>query len=136
MEVIEVKGYRVPRDLLYTPEDEWVRVEGDTAVVGITDYAQKKLKNIVSIELPETGRRVSKREVIATIESVKAVADVYSPLTGSVIEVNEALRDQPELINQDPYGTGWIAKIRIEDPREIGSLLRPEDYAKKISESE
>ncbi|MCI4456563.1 MAG: glycine cleavage system protein GcvH [Desulfurococcaceae archaeon] len=121
---------------MYTLDDEWVKIEGDIAIIGVTDYAQKKLKNIISIELPEIGRRMSKREVVATIESVKAVADVYSPLTGTVIEINETLKDQPELINHDPYGKGWIIKIKIENPSEINTLLKPEEYAKKIYETE
>ncbi len=135
-EEFEVKGYRIRKDLMYTLDDEWVKIEGDIAIIGVTDYAQKKLKNIISIELPEIGRRMSKREVVATIESVKAVADVYSPLTGTVIEINETLKDQPELINHDPYGKGWIIKIKIENPSEINTLLKPEEYAKKIYETE
>ena len=135
-EEFEVKGYRIRKDLMYTSDDEWVKIEGDIAIIGVTDYAQKKLKNIISIELPEIGRRMSKREVVATIESVKAVADVYSPLTGTVIEINETLKDQPELINHDPYGKGWIIKIKIENPSEINMLLKPEEYAKKIYETE
>ncbi|MCC6030218.1 MAG: glycine cleavage system protein GcvH [Desulfurococcales archaeon] len=135
-EEFEVKGYRIRKDLMYTLDDEWVKIEGDIAIIGVTDYAQKKLKNIISIELPEIGRRMSKREVVATIESVKAVADVYSPLTGTVIEINETLKDQPELINHDPYGKGWIIKIKIENPSEINMLLKPEEYAKKIYETE
>ncbi|MCC6061361.1 MAG: glycine cleavage system protein GcvH [Desulfurococcales archaeon] len=135
-EEFEVKGYRIRKDLMYTLDDEWVKIEGDITIIGVTDYAQKKLKNIISIELPEIGRRMSKREVVATIESVKAVADVYSPLTGTVIEINETLKDQPELINHDPYGKGWIIKIKIENPSEINMLLKPEEYAKKIYETE
>jgi glycine cleavage system H protein len=135
-EEFEVKGYRIRKDLMYTLDDEWVKIEGDIAIIGVTDYAQKKLKNIISIELPEIGRRMSKREVVATIESVKAVADVYSPLTGTVIEINETLKDQPELINHDPYEKGWIIKIKIENPSEINMLLKPEEYAKKIYETE
>jgi len=135
-EEFKVKGYRIRKDLMYTLDDEWVKIEGDIAIIGVTDYAQKKLKNIISIELPEIGRRMSKREVVATIESVKAVADVYSPLTGTVIEINETLKDQPELINHDPYGKGWIIKIKIENPSEINMLLKPEEYAKKIYETE
>lgn len=131
-----VKNYKILRNLFYTKDDEWVKVEGEIAVIGITDYAQKKLKNIISIELPEKNKRVSRGETIATIESVKAVADVYSPFTGVVVEVNEALRESPELINHDPYGKGWIAKIKIEAIDETRLLLSPDDYAKKISESE
>ncbi len=135
-EELVVKNYRVPKKLLYTKDDEWVRLEGDVAVIGITDYAQKKLKNIISIDLPNINRKVSKGEVIATIESVKAVADVYAPLTGVIIEVNEILKDSPEKINHDPYGEGWIVKIRIEKLDEIKLLMSPEDYAKKIAEKD
>jgi len=131
-----VKSYRIPRNLLYTKEDEWIRIENDIAVIGITDYAQKKLKNIISIDLPDVNKKVSRGEVIATIESVKAVADVYAPLTGIIIDVNEVLRDTPEKMNHDPYGEGWIAKIKIEARDEIKHLLSPEEYAKKITESE
>jgi len=135
-EELVVKNYRVPKKLLYTKDDEWVRLEGDVAVIGITDYAQKKLKNIISIDLPNINRKVSKGEVIATIESVKAVADVYAPLTGVIIEVNEILKDAPEKINHDPYGEGWIIKIRVEKLDEIKLLMSPEDYAKKIAEKD
>ncbi len=131
-----VKNYRIPRNLLYTKEDEWIRIENNMAIIGITDYAQKKLKNIISIELPDINKKVSRGEVIATIESVKAVADVYAPLSGVIVEVNEILRDAPEKINHDPYGEGWIAKIKIETQDEVSHLLSPEEYAKKIAESE
>ncbi|MEZ0290884.1 MAG: glycine cleavage system protein GcvH [Sulfolobales archaeon] len=131
-----VKGYKILKDLLYTEQDEWVRVEGGVAVIGVTDYAQKKLKNIINVELPELNKRFSRGEVMATIESIKTIADVYAPLSGVVVEVNEMLRQEPERINHDPYGEGWIVKIKILDESEITTLLKPEDYAKKIEESE
>ena len=131
-DVIRVNGYLVPRRLLYTKTDEWVEIRGEIAVVGITDYAQKQLRDIVGVELPEPGYKAKKGEAIASIESVKTVADVYAPLTGTIVEVNERLYEEPELINKDPYGDGWIAKIKYEYREEVESLLKPEDYAKKI----
>lgn len=135
-EEINVKGYKVLKNLLYTTQDEWIKILGDIAIIGVTDYAQKKLKNIISVELPEPGRKVSRGEVIATIESIKTIADVYAPLSGEVIEINEALKQEPEKVNHDPYGEGWLIKIRIESKEEISSLIKPEDYARKIMESE
>jgi len=130
---VEVKGYRVLKGLLYTETDEWVRVEGDIAVIGITDYAQKKLKNIISVELPQRGSRVRRGDSVGVIESIKAVADIYSPVSGEVVEVNERLRDEPELLNHDPYGGGWIFKVRISDRGELDKLLTYEKYVDKIS---
>ncbi|HDN59775.1 MAG TPA: glycine cleavage system protein GcvH [Candidatus Marinimicrobia bacterium] len=122
----------VPEDLKYTNDHEWVKVDGDTAIVGITDYAQSELGDIVYIELPEVGREVSKGDPAATIEAVKTVADVYSPLSGEVIEVNEKLKDATEIVNKDPYGDGWMFKIRIKDKDELNELLTAEDYKKLI----
>lgn len=127
--------YLVRKNLLYTAKDEWVKVEGDTVTLGITDYAQKKLKYIVNVELPEVGRRVNADEAVATLESVKAVAEVYTPIEGEVIEVNEELTEKPDLINTDPYGRGWIIKLKSSKVDE-SKLLRPEDYANKISKEE
>ncbi len=124
--------YIVRKDLLYTPKDEWVRIEGDVVTLGITDYAQKKLKYIVNVELPEVGKKVSVDDTVATLESVKAVAEVYTPVEGNVIEVNEELTEKPDLINTDPYGRGWIVKLRASGI-DKGKLLSPEDYADKIS---
>ena len=133
---IVVGNYVVLRDRLYTETDEWIKVEGDVATVGITDYAQKKLRDIVGVELPEAGRRVKAGEAVATVESVKATADVYAPVSGEVVEVNERLLDEPELINRDPYGEGWMFKMRVEDRSELSRLLTPERYAEKIRERE
>jgi len=119
-------------ELLYTESDEWVRVDGDTATVGVTDYAQKKLKDIVGVELPEPGDHVSRGDSVAVVESIKAAADVYAPLTGEITEVNEELYDAPELINQDPYGQGWLFKIKIENKEELDNLLNHEAYVEKI----
>ena len=136
MSEIKVKDYIVLTDRLYTDTDEWIKVTDDVAVIGITDYAQKKLKDIVGIELPEVGKKVKKGEAIGVIESIKATADVYAPISGEVIEVNEKLLDSPELINNDPYGDGWIVKIKIEDKSELDKLLKPQEYANKIEKEE
>ena len=133
---IKVKDYIIPLDLYYTETDEWISIEGEIATVGITDYAQKKLKNIINVELPEKNRNVNKGESIGIVESIKAVADIYSPLTGVVVDVNEELLDKPELINHDPYGKGWIFKIKYSDKNEINELMTPEKYSDKISKEE
>ncbi|HWQ17224.1 MAG TPA: glycine cleavage system protein GcvH [Sulfolobales archaeon] len=133
MSDIEVKGYIVKRDRLYTETDEWIKIEGDIAVIGITDYAQKKLKNIIGIELPSRGTRVRAGDTIGAIESIKAVSDLYAPVSGEVIEVNERLSNEPELINHEPYEGGWMVKIKIASREELGKLLSPEKYAEKIS---
>jgi glycine cleavage system H protein len=118
----------VPNDLKYTEQHEWVREEGDTGTMGISDFAQHELTDIVFVELPAVGKQVAKGDALAVVESVKAVSDVYAPISGTVVEVNEVLSDQPELVNTDPYGGGWIAKLKIEKPEEIGGLLTPEQY--------
>ncbi len=123
-----------PRDLKYTKDHEWTRINGQTAVVGITDYAQEKLGSIVFVELPPLGQSFRQGEVLATIDSVKAVAEVYAPLSGQVAEINEGLKDNPEWINQDAYGKGWIAKLKIDDAAEANHLLSAADYEKFIAE--
>ena len=132
MSEIKVKEYIVLTDRMYTETDEWIKIDDDIAVIGITDYAQKKLKDIVGIELPEVGKSVEKGEVISVIESIKATADVYAPVSGEIVEVNEKLLDSPELMNNEPYGEGWIVKIKVKDKNELNKLLKPEEYAKKI----
>jgi len=126
--------YTIRDDLKYSEEHEWVRVEGEIAIVGITDYAQSELTDIVYVDLPEVGTRVKQMNPFGTIEAVKTVSDLYSPISGEVVEVNEKLKDDPGLVNRDPYGEGWMIKIRIEDPQELNSLLSPEEYKKKIGE--
>lgn len=123
----------IPADLLYTKEHEWVRIEGDTATMGITDHAQAALGDIVFVELPETGRTVDVEEAFAVVESVKAVSDVYAPLAGEVIEVNEELEGSPEKVNEDPYGAGWIVKLNIAGA-DTSHLLDEATYATFLEE--
>ncbi|RKY80863.1 glycine cleavage system protein GcvH [candidate division KSB1 bacterium] len=118
----------IPKDLKYTKEHEWARIEGDTATIGITEYAQGELGDIVFVELPAVGDSTKQFEACANIEAVKAVTDLYAPLSGEVIEVNEKLADTPDIVNKDPYGDGWILKIKLSDTSEADNLLTPEDY--------
>jgi len=122
----------VPQNLKYAKSHEWVRVEGDTAVVGISDHAQRELTDIVYVELPPVGDRVEAGKECAVVESVKAASDIYSPVTGDVVAVNEELSRTPELVNQDPYGKGWIFKVKMSDLPELGELMTPNDYAAHI----
>ena len=119
----------IPQDLRYTKEHEWVRLEEDTATIGITDYAQGELGDIVFIEVETVDEEVSADEVFGSIEAVKTVSDLYSPLAGEVAEFNEALEDAPESVNNDPYGTGWIIKLKVKDVADFEGLLTAEDYA-------
>ena len=126
-----------PTDRKYTREHEWVVDSGDgTAVIGITDHAQELLTDIVFVELPEIGRQVKQMDTLAVVESVKSVSDVYAPVAGEVIEANQKLEQNPELINQDPYGKGWIAKLRMEQPRELQDLLDAAGYEAFIATEE
>ena len=122
----------IPNDLRYTKEHEWVRLEGDVATIGITDYAQGELGDIVFIEVDTVDESVAEDEVFGTIEAVKTVSDMFAPVAGEVIEFNEALEDAPESVNSDPYGDGWIIKMRVENPDEAASLLSHEGYAELI----
>ena len=117
-----------PENLRYTKEHEWVRVEGDFAVVGITDHAQQELGDIVYVDLPKIGAAVEQGKSLGSVESVKAVSDVYSPVSGEVIEVNESLGQSPEKLNQDPHGAAWLVKIRLSAPDQLKSLLSAGDY--------
>ncbi|KPL01164.1 MAG: glycine cleavage system protein H [candidate division Zixibacteria bacterium SM23_73_3] len=119
-------------DLKYTKEHEWVKLKDDVATVGITDYAQRQLGDVVFIELPEVGTQVEQMKPFGVIEAVKAVSDLFSPITGEVREVNSKLESQSNLINTDPYGEGWIIKIKVEDPKELDTLLSPADYRKLV----
>jgi glycine cleavage system H protein len=123
----------IPQDLVYTRTHEWARIEGDTATVGITDHAQEELGDVVFVELPEVGSSVRAGEPFGTIESVKAVSDLYSPVSGEVAEVNTSLEESPEKVNEDPYGEGWLLRVRLsEEP----DLLSPEEYARRLEEEE
>ena len=123
----------VPEELQYTRSHEWVRTEDDTATIGITDYAQEELGDIVYVELPEQGDTFDAGDSFGSIESVKAVSDLYTPVGGEVVEVNEALGDSPEKINEDPYGDGWIVKLRVSDE---GDLLSASDYEQLLEEED
>lgn len=123
-----------PADLKYTKTHEYARVEGNQVVVGITDYAQDQLGDIVYVELPEIGREVKAGEVFSTVESVKAVSDCYAPVSGKIVKVNEKVQDSPDLLNKDPYGEGWIAVIEMKDPSELGNLMDQKAYAKHVEE--
>jgi glycine cleavage system H protein len=123
--------FKVDDTLLYTETDEWVKVEGDVARIGVTDYAQKMLRDVVGVELPKPGAKVRRGQSVAVIESIKATAEVYTPVTGTVVEVNERLRDEPELVNKDPYGGGWIVAVKIDDPKELEQLLKPQEYIER-----
>lgn len=125
----------IPKELLYTEEHEWILFDdaSNVATVGITDYAQSELGDIVFIELPEVNAEVKQMEPFGSLEAVKAVSDLFSPVSGVVIEVNTILHDQPELINQDPYEKGWMIKVQLSDPAELKVLMSPDDYKKHIS---
>lgn len=122
----------IPADLLYTDHDEWVRVEGDQVVTGITDHAQDQLSDIVYVELPEVGDALDKGEAYGVVESVKAASDVYMPVGGEIVAINEELEDTPEIVNEDPYGKGWFVRIKVNDPSELENLLNAEAYKAKV----
>jgi len=124
----------IPSDLKYSKEHEWVRIEGNRVRVGITEYAQNELGDVVFVDLPAVGEKFQERATMATIESVKAVSEVYAPLSGEIMEVNDDLQHSPEFINQDPYDKGWIAVIEPANPEELNNLLSPEEYRKHIGE--
>ena len=124
----------IPSDLRYAKSHEWVRVEGDVATVGITDHAQHELTDVVFVELPAVGRAVKAGEACAVVESVKTASDIYSPAGGTVAEVNEAVVNNPALVNSDPYGAGWFYKLKLSQPSEVGSLLDPGAYRSQLGE--
>ena len=123
-----------PDDLLYTEKHEWAKVEGDVVTVGISDYARTQLGDMVYVELPEAGMKVSRMSPFGTIEAVKAVSDLYAPVSGEILEVNDALSADPGLIKESPYGDGWMIKIKMSDPGEIEGLLKPDKYRQMIGE--
>ena len=119
-----------PNNYYYTKDHEWIKLDGDVGTIGITDFAQKQLGDVVYVELPEAGAELASHQSLGVVESVKAVSDVYSPITGEVVEVNEDLNDTPELLNDDPHGKGWIIKMRIKDQAELETLMSSLDYEK------
>jgi glycine cleavage system H protein len=125
----------IPGDLRYTRTHEWIRVNGNEGVVGITDFAQSELGDIVFVEAPEPGTAVSAGSPMGNVESVKAVSEIMSPVTGTVTAANEALKDHPELLNQDPYGQGWIVKVTLSAPGEVDALMDAEAYGRYVAEA-
>jgi len=128
------KMANTPEDLSYTKDHEWIRVKGDLATVGITDHAQKQLGDVVYVELPKVGDRFETTEPFGSVESVKAVSEIYMPVTSSVVEVNESLNDSPEQVNEDPYGDGWMVVVRMENPAQVDGLLSAAEYEDYIKE--
>ena len=122
----------VPRDLRYTKEHEWIRVEGGEATVGVTDYAQGELGDVIFVELPSPGTQVAQMKTFGTIDAVKTVSDLFAPVSGEIVAVNGALKDDPALVNRSPYKDGWMVKIRLAQPAEVNALLTPEDYEKSL----
>jgi len=123
-----------PEDLTYTKDHEWVRVKGEEATVGITDHAQQQLGDVVYVELPKVGDKFETSEPFGSVESVKAVSEIYMPLSGNVVEINDALNDSPELVNEDPYGDGWMIRIKIENSSQVDALLTSIEYEDYIKE--
>ncbi len=123
----------VPENLKYTKDHEWIRTEGDEAFVGITDFAQGELSDVVFVEIETEGEQLKKEEVFGTIEAVKTVSDMFMPVSGTVLEMNANLEDTPEIVNKDPYGEGWMIKISIDDPAELDDLLTADQYKELIS---
>lgn len=129
-------SYDVPDDCYYTEDHEWARIDGSTATVGIADYAQDELGDLVFFEFPAVGDEVTQGEAFLVVESIKAVSDVYAPVSGTVVAVNEELIDAPELANEAPYGDGWLVKIELDDPDEVDALYEPAAYRSEVLESE
>ncbi|HEY3136902.1 MAG TPA: glycine cleavage system protein GcvH [Blastocatellia bacterium] len=123
-----------PEDLSYTKDHEWIRAKGNEATVGITDHAQNQLGDVVYVELPKVGDKFESSEPFGSVESVKAVSEIYMPVSGAVIEVNEALNDSPEQVNEDPYGEGWMIRIKVDKPAELDALLTAAEYEDYIKE--
>lgn len=123
-----------PEELRYTKDHEWVRVEGEYAYIGITDFAQSELGDIVYLEVNTVGENLSREEVFGTVEAVKTVSDLFMPLTGQVVEVNEKLEGNPDFVNNDPYGEGWMVKVKMDNPSEVDSLMSSSDYKQEIGQ--
>lgn len=124
-----------PQDLLYSREHEWVKIEGDVATVGITDYAQNALGDIVYVELPKVGAQVAQFSNTGVVESVKAVSDLFTPMSGEVLQTNESLESDPALVNREPFAAGWLFKLRVSDPSEKDHLLSPDSYDQLVAEA-
>ncbi|MCM4158358.1 glycine cleavage system protein GcvH [Antarcticibacterium flavum] len=122
----------IPQELKYTKDHEWVRIEGDVATVGVTDFAQGELGDIVYVEVETVGETLDREEVFGTVEAVKTVSDLFLPLSGEILEFNESLEDAPEKVNSDPYGEGWMVKIKFTDESEVSDLLSAEDYKEVV----
>lgn len=134
---VRVLDYDIPDDLYYSREHEWVSAKGKTAVIGITDYAQKSLHEVVYVETPKVDNQIQQSQSIGSVESVKSVSDIFTPVSGRIIEINEELAESPELVNQDPYGKGWIAKIHLANfDEDMKKLLTAEQYANYIKSLE
>jgi len=122
----------IPADLKYTKDHEWVKIDGDTAIIGITDFAQSELGDVVFVEIETEGETLEKEETFGTIEAVKTVSDMFMPIAGEVIEINPKLEESPEVVNQDPYGDGWMIKIKVSNADEANELLSADDYKNQI----
>jgi len=129
-----VADYDIPQELRYTREDEWIRIEGERVVIGVTDYAQQQLGDVVFVELPAVGSGIERGEPFGVVESVKAVADLFGPVSGRVVEMNALLAEQPELVNSDCYGDGWMLVIEPDEPSEIEDLLVASDYRQHVKD--
>ena len=125
----------VPRELRYTKTHEWIKLDGDTVTVGITDFAQEQLSDLTYVELPEVDDEVSALDEIGVVESVKAASDVYAPVSGTVVEVNREVQETPEIVNSDPFGAGWLFKIRASDPDDVDALLDADQYEELVPEA-
>ena len=130
----KIKIMTFPEELKYSKEHEWAKVDGNIAIVGISDYAQKELGDIVYVEVPNVGEELSQGDVFGTVEAVKTVSDLYMPVSGKIVEFNEKLNDTPELINTDPYGEGWIIKVEMTNPDELNNLMSAEEYKNMVEE--
>ena len=124
---------KIPAELKYTKDHEWIRVDGDVAFIGVTDFAQSELGDIVFVDVNTVGENLAQEEVFGSIEAVKTVSDMYLPISGEVLEFNEALEETPELVNEDPYGKGWIIKLKMDNADDVNDLLSAEDYAQLIN---
>ena len=122
----------IPAELKYTKDHEWIRVEGDTAVIGITDFAQRELGDIVYVEIETVGEQLDREAVFGTVEAVKTVSDLFMPVSGEVLELNGSIESSPEVVNSDPYGGGWMIKVKLSTPGELNDLLSAEDYQKLV----